>query len=438
MGIISQVKFSSCLRGLIVLILVITFQPNAANASIIPINNFLVCDKASQMNCVVSLKAEFEDGTIVDAIPTGIVRSWESKDFEQNVRTYSAVEWKISGLKSSSGSNTVVTQIWMPKPVATQSGTDFGALDLTIFASLFDSPQDELNPILCHEMNVITSCLFPPQFMQKVRFTVVLNSNLLEPGLTTGSVENVAYELKEIDGGTQFMISGSAMVIPVNLPDQNNTAPGDFKKSLGNRTYWHLGTIDRRNREFDWAREKKCSTDNPIISSNAAKAEIPEFDNISQDIKLKVSSPHFKSDGHTLEIGQFRASISLSGITCIWGIKVSAIAPQAVVNVNYQDGTTSVAALTSRTVSNNFVIEASGYTYSSPTLSLKFIDTMVPPTARNDSTTVLVSDKTKIIPIPLVSKISSNKNVAITCVKGKVTKKVMAVKPKCPAGYKKV
>jgi len=389
------------------------------------------------MNCVVSLTAEFEDGTVVDAIPTGIARTWESKDFEQNVRTYSAVEWKVRGLKNSSGSNTVVTQIWMPKPVDTQWGTDFGALDLTIFASLFDSPQDELSPILCNEMMVITACLFPPQFMQKIRFTVVLNSNLLEPGLTTGSVENVAYGLKEIDGGTRFTISGNAMVIPVNLPDQNNTAPGDFKKSLGNRTYWHLGTIDRRNREFDWAREKKCSTDNPVISSNAARAEFPEFDNISQDMKLKVSSPHFKSDGHTLEIGQFRASISLSGIACFWGIKVSAFAPQAVVNVNYQDGTTSVVALTSRTVSNNFVIEASGYTYSSPTLSLKFIDLEVPPSTLNESITVLVSDKSKIILNPLVSKSPSYKKTAITCIKGKMTKKVTSISPKCPAGYKK-
>lgn len=389
------------------------------------------------MNCVVSLRAEFEDGAVVDAIPTGIARTWESKDFEQNVRTYSAVEWKVRGLKNSSGSNTVVTQIWMPKLVATKSGTDFGALDLTIFASLFDSPQDELSPILCNEMMVITACLFPPQFMQKVRFTVVLNSNLLEPGLTAGSVENVEYELKEIDGGTQFTISGNAMVIPVNLPDQNNTAPGDFKKSLGNRTYWHLFTIDRRNHEFDWAREKKCSTDNPIISSNAARAEFPEFDNISQDIKLKVSSPHFKSDGHTLEIGQFRASISFSGIACIWGIKVSAIAPQAVVNVNYQDGTTSVAALTSRTISNKFLIEASGYTYSSPTLRLKFIDLVIPPATLNESMTVLVSDKTNINLNPAGSKISSNKISTITCTKGKTFKKVTAVRPVCPLGYKK-
>jgi hypothetical protein len=32
--------------------------------------------------------------------------------------------------------------------------------------------------------------------------------------------------------------------------------------------------------------------------------------------------------------------------------------------------------------------------------------------------------------------IAASKKTTITCVKGKLTKKVTAVKPKCPAGYK--
>jgi len=35
-----------------------------------------------------------------------------------------------------------------------------------------------------------------------------------------------------------------------------------------------------------------------------------------------------------------------------------------------------------------------------------------------------------------VAKAATNKNITITCVKGKLTKKVTAVKPVCPAGYK--
>jgi membrane protein involved in colicin uptake len=35
------------------------------------------------------------------------------------------------------------------------------------------------------------------------------------------------------------------------------------------------------------------------------------------------------------------------------------------------------------------------------------------------------------------AKAAASKKITITCVKGKLTKKVTAVKPKCPAGYKK-
>jgi membrane protein involved in colicin uptake len=35
------------------------------------------------------------------------------------------------------------------------------------------------------------------------------------------------------------------------------------------------------------------------------------------------------------------------------------------------------------------------------------------------------------------AKLALSKKIVITCVKGKLSKKVTAVKPKCPAGYKK-
>jgi hypothetical protein len=34
------------------------------------------------------------------------------------------------------------------------------------------------------------------------------------------------------------------------------------------------------------------------------------------------------------------------------------------------------------------------------------------------------------------AKVAATKRTTITCTKGKLTKKVTAVKPKCPAGYK--
>jgi len=40
-------------------------------------------------------------------------------------------------------------------------------------------------------------------------------------------------------------------------------------------------------------------------------------------------------------------------------------------------------------------------------------------------------------PTPSAAPIAAPKALTITCVKGKITKKVTAAKPVCPAGYKK-
>jgi hypothetical protein len=59
---------------------------------------------------------------------------------------------------------------------------------------------------------------------------------------------------------------------------------------------------------------------------------------------------------------------------------------------------------------------AYGFGFSSPTLKVKFSQAAVTPT-------------------PTAKP--SVKKTTITCVKGKSTKKVTAVAPKCPVGYKK-
>jgi hypothetical protein len=66
---------------------------------------------------------------------------------------------------------------------------------------------------------------------------------------------------------------------------------------------------------------------------------------------------------------------------------------------------------------------ARGFTYSSPTIKVKLSqEVVVEPT-----------------PTPSASPTAkpAAKKITITCVKGKTSKKVTAVAPKCPSGFKK-
>jgi hypothetical protein len=69
-------------------------------------------------------------------------------------------------------------------------------------------------------------------------------------------------------------------------------------------------------------------------------------------------------------------------------------------------------------------MSANGFTYSSPTVKIKL----------SQEAEVVAPTPT---PTPSASAKPAAKTVTITCIKGKTSKKVTAVKPKCPTGYKK-
>ena len=63
-------------------------------------------------------------------------------------------------------------------------------------------------------------------------------------------------------------------------------------------------------------------------------------------------------------------------------------------------------------------LQADNFTFSSPTIKVKF-----------------TQDKAASAVAPV--KIIPKKSVTITCIKGKVSKKIVGANPKCPTGYKK-
>jgi hypothetical protein len=68
---------------------------------------------------------------------------------------------------------------------------------------------------------------------------------------------------------------------------------------------------------------------------------------------------------------------------------------------------------------------AGGFTFSTPSIKVKLSQEVTTPAAA-------------ATPSPSASaKPVTPKKTTITCVKGKTTKKVTAIKPTCPTGYKK-
>ena len=66
-----------------------------------------------------------------------------------------------------------------------------------------------------------------------------------------------------------------------------------------------------------------------------------------------------------------------------------------------------------------------------PTPTPTPIQTKIPTPTPTPAVTTPIATPTPVVAVAAVKK------VTITCIKGKLTKKVTAIKPTCPAGYKK-
>jgi hypothetical protein len=72
----------------------------------------------------------------------------------------------------------------------------------------------------------------------------------------------------------------------------------------------------------------------------------------------------------------------------------------------------------------------SGFTFSAPTIKVQLAEAKKENTIETKVEAQQPSVSSEVLP-----KVSQKKS--ITCIKGKTTKKVTAVKPACPRGYKK-
>ncbi len=195
-------------------------------------------------------------------------------------------------------------------------------------------------------------------------------------------------------------------------------------KSLATKSQWALYTRqDQSNSPVAICSAANEGVDG-IVSTNATNylSEPPAFDGSTQSLNYKVASPHFDKNGKE-NLGTYDLIINSKLARCIYNYSSAPV--QASVSVINSSGEQQVTTST-LTESNGWLrLSVKGFTYSSPTVRVRLTQEAPTPVAT---------------PSPAASssaKPASPKKVTITCVKGKTSKKITAVQPKCPTGYKK-
>jgi len=152
------------------------------------------------------------------------------------------------------------------------------------------------------------------------------------------------------------------------------------------------------------------------------------FDKESQQIIVKVGNVHYDEFGNEIQ-GWMELKIKGARARAWWGMDPAVAAGNAKVEITYQNGTSKIATVVSQYDKKNdwINLRAYGFTYSTPQLAVKFVKP-----AEEIATPIATTPE---VTTAQVSKSPQKKT--ITCIKGKTTKKVTALNPKCPTGYKK-
>ncbi len=251
---------------------------------------------------------------------------------------------------------------------------------------------NSMEPTRAHTGNGFGKCLDPSRAPEVVGpcNPIYWESTLRNPGKDLES-------LKEI-----------ALWLPI-LKDKAVAAP----------TMWLISSLGQQFNNGCAAATDRVSG---IVTTNATGyvSGPPEFNAADQTLDYKVIAAHNLPDNTEFK-GTYDLTIDADFARCIYGFSKAPIG--ASVSIISADGSSQVATVVVSQKDKWIHLGAYGFTFSSPTLKVKFTQAAEPVVTPT--------------PSPTATAKPAAKKITISCVKGKTTKKVTAINPKCPTGYKK-
>jgi hypothetical protein len=193
-------------------------------------------------------------------------------------------------------------------------------------------------------------------------------------------------------------------------------------KAAAMPTQWRLGTMtDNGSGPVKECLDKEKALAGVVTTNSTMYLDgPPTFSDNTLD--YKVASTHFESDGTTIFKGSYELIMSSAVARCIY--KFSSAPISATVSITSENGEANTATTVINEKNGWLKLGAYGFTFSSPTVRVKLTQVAAPTPTPSPSSSATAA--------PVAAKKTS-----ITCVKGKTIKKVSAVNPVCPKGFKK-
>jgi len=173
-------------------------------------------------------------------------------------------------------------------------------------------------------------------------------------------------------------------------------------KAVAVPTRWSIRTLKASEIDTAGACFKQGDGLKGIVSTNATVYSQGPPEYTGGDLIYKVAAPHLRPDNQEFK-GSYNLVMRSDVARCVYGFSSAPI--RATIQVVNEAGVNSIATTTISEKNNWLSLSAYNFTFSAPTIKVSLSQ-------------------------------AKNQRYTISCVKGKVTKKVTGTKPKCPVGFK--
>jgi hypothetical protein len=341
-----------------------------------------ICQTATQLDCLESVEA-FLNGEWVRGVLDDKPTDWKGH------------KWTIAGLQNLNGTDYVYSYSQISYT---------GNLFLKALLSSPDNNDSDGNGL-----------------QRNVKFRVTMRTSWVLPTHVSGKVTDAKLVVEKLStsGASRISMEGVPMLFLI-VKDQASLAD-PLGKGDDDVRYFDMSVSDGR-----FFPMKKDCIEKPtmLITDNAYGHALPTF--VNGNLDLKVSAPHFRKDGVTLHRGVYEAMIPLETARCLWG---TGIVPGAQFNVEVLDESGAVKPATTKfeITSDAVRINASGFTYSSPTIRVQYVSA---PQGSAKTATVRTTVKKSITAQKLarVAKLKTTKSSKVSIVVPKKSAKVCQVR----------
>jgi hypothetical protein len=240
--------------------------------------------------------------------------------------------------------------------------------------------------------------------------TVKVRVGEMQTGVTVAVGTDIV--VKQEPGGEYNAISITGTAVTVPLAKNVKDCEGEEGVSKANVRQFQMIAMAANDDNSGFGVEG-TSGGMYVGSNGVCGLSTPVWSEEDKAFTWRAAAPHFAPDGVTVNKGFYKAVIPTADAALLWGMTNPNDAASALeISLTTEAGGTAAFLKNISVKNGRIIIDVSGFEYSRPKLKIGIKKGYKPAAKILNKTT-------------------------ITCIKGKAVKKITAVKPACPAGYKK-